>query len=38
LHFPFADAGRNPAGQCLDDDDREIELLFKLYPWEWMTR
>jgi glutathionylspermidine synthase len=37
-HFPFEDVGRNSTGQFVDDNDRQIELLFKLYPWEWMTR
>jgi glutathionylspermidine synthase len=36
--LPFEDVGRNSAGQFVDDHDRQIELLFKLYPWEWMTR
>jgi glutathionylspermidine synthase len=37
-HFPYDDVGRNPAGQFVDDDGRQIELLFKLYSWELMTR
>jgi glutathionylspermidine synthase len=37
-HFPFEDVGRNSTGQFVDDGDRNIKLLFKLYPWEWMTR
>jgi len=36
--LPIEDVGRNSAGQFVDDHDRQIELLFKLYPWEWMTR
>jgi glutathionylspermidine synthase len=36
--LPIEDVGRNSTGQFVDDDDRQIELLFKLYPWEWMTR
>jgi glutathionylspermidine synthase len=32
------DIGKNRAGQFTADDDRPIELLFKLYPWEWMMR
>jgi glutathionylspermidine synthase len=35
--LPIEDIGRNSTGQFVDDDDRQIELLFKLYPWEWMT-
>lgn len=29
---------RYDPGQFIDDDNRLIELLFKLYPWEWMLR
>ena len=36
--LPIENIGKNSAGQFVDDDDRQIELLFKLYPWEWMTR
>jgi glutathionylspermidine synthase len=36
--LPIEDVGRNSTGQFVDEDDRQIELLFKLYPWEWMTR
>jgi glutathionylspermidine synthase len=32
------DIGKNRAGQFIDVDGRPIELLFKLYPWEWMMR
>ena len=32
------DIGKNRAGQFTGDDSRPIELLFKLYPWEWMMR
>ena len=32
------DIGKNRAGQFIDDEGRPIELLFKLYPWEWMMR
>ena len=32
------DIGKDRAGQFTDDDNRSIELLFKLYPWEWMMR
>jgi glutathionylspermidine synthase len=30
--------GRAPAGGFVDGDRKPIELLFKLYPWEWMLR
>jgi glutathionylspermidine synthase len=30
--------GRDAKGQFVDKDDRPIELMFKLYPWEWMLR
>ena len=30
--------GLREDGQFVDLDDREIELAFKLYPWEWMFR
>ena len=36
--LPIEDIGKNSAGQFIDDDGRSIELLFKLYPWEWMLR
>jgi glutathionylspermidine synthase len=36
--LPIENIGKNSAGQFIDDADRQIELLFKLYPWEWMTR
>lgn len=32
------DIGRDLKGQFVDKDDRPIELMFKLYPWEWMLR
>jgi glutathionylspermidine synthase len=32
------DVGRTAKGQFVDDDDKPIELMFKLYPWEWMMR
>jgi glutathionylspermidine synthase len=32
------DIGRTPKGAFVDLQDRPIELLFKLYPWEWMFR
>ena len=30
--------GRAPHGGFVDAKDRPIELMFKLYPWEWMMR
>lgn len=30
--------GKAKAGGFVDNDARAIELLFKLYPWEWMMR
>jgi glutathionylspermidine synthase len=30
--------GRTPKGVFVDAEDKPIELLFKLYPWEWMFR
>jgi glutathionylspermidine synthase len=30
------DVGWRDDGGFVDLDDREIELIFKLYPWEWM--
>lgn len=30
--------GVDVRGQFLDQDDQDIEVLFKLYPWEWMMR
>ena len=32
------DIGRSPKGAFVDLADKPIELLFKLYPWEWMFR
>jgi glutathionylspermidine synthase len=32
------DIGRARGGQFVDLDNEPIELLFKLYPWEWMMR
>ncbi|MCC7346721.1 MAG: glutathionylspermidine synthase family protein, partial [Variibacter sp.] len=36
--MPIEDIGRTPRGQFVDQADRPIELMFKLYPWEWMLR
>jgi len=30
--------GRTPKGAFVDLDNKPIELMFKLYPWEWMFR
>ena len=30
--------GRTPKGAFVDLADKPIELMFKLYPWEWMFR
>jgi glutathionylspermidine synthase len=30
--------GRRSDGVFVDQDDMPIELMFKLYPWEWMMR
>ena len=30
--------GKDKAGHFIDKDSRPIDLLFKLYPWEWMMR
>lgn len=30
--------GRAPRGGFVDTKDQPIELMFKLYPWEWMMR
>ena len=32
------DIGLTDAGRFVDLDNRGIELLFKLYPWEWLFR
>ncbi len=34
----MADIGRMPDGRFVDRDDAPIDLMFKLYPWEWMFR
>jgi glutathionylspermidine synthase len=36
--LPMEDIGRTPRGQFTDREDKPIELMFKLYPWEWMMR
>jgi glutathionylspermidine synthase len=34
----MADIGRMPDGRFVDLENAPIELMFKLYPWEWMVR
>jgi glutathionylspermidine synthase len=34
----MADIGRTREGRFVDLDNAPIELMFKLYPWEWMMR
>jgi glutathionylspermidine synthase len=34
----MADIGRTSDGRFVDLDNAPIELMFKLYPWEWMVR
>jgi glutathionylspermidine synthase len=34
----ITEIGWQDAGQFVDLQDRPIELVFKLYPWEWMMR
>jgi glutathionylspermidine synthase len=36
--LPIERIGRNAKGQFVDAEDRPIDLIFKLYPWEWMLR
>lgn len=36
--LPVDHIGRKDSGAFVDMDDQEIDLLFKLYPWEWMMR
>jgi glutathionylspermidine synthase len=36
--LPVASIGRLPNGTFVDLENRPIELMFKLYPWEWMLR
>lgn len=38
-HIPIEDIGWDPSRSTfVDTQDRAIEQLFKLYPWEWMMR
>ena len=34
----WSEIGRRRTGAFVDLDNRPIELMFKLYPWEWMMR
>ncbi|MGN6461089.1 MAG: glutathionylspermidine synthase family protein [Pseudolabrys sp.] len=36
--IPVDAIGKDQRGQFVDLENRPIELLFKLYPWEWMMR
>lgn len=36
--LPMEEIGRTSRGQFVDRGDKPIELMFKLYPWEWMMR
>ena len=36
--LPMDQIGRTPKGAFVDLADRSIDLMFKLYPWEWMFR
>jgi glutathionylspermidine synthase len=38
VRIEMKDIGRASGGQFVDLDHRPIELMFKLYPWEWMMR
>ncbi|MET0276964.1 MAG: glutathionylspermidine synthase family protein [Pseudorhodoplanes sp.] len=38
IMLAMEDIGRDAKGQFVDKDNRPIELMFKLYPWEWMLR
>jgi glutathionylspermidine synthase len=36
--LPMDQIGRTPKGAFVDLADKPIDLMFKLYPWEWMFR
>ena len=36
--LPMEEIGKTARGQFTDASDVPIELMFKLYPWEWMMR
>jgi len=35
--LPVEEIGWHPAKRFLDEQDREIKTIFKLYPWEWLV-
>jgi len=35
--LPIENIGWDPAGRFIDEQDREIRTIFKLYPWEWLV-
>jgi glutathionylspermidine synthase len=35
--LPMEEIGWDPAGRFVDEHDREIRTIFKLYPWEWLV-
>ena len=35
--LPMEAIGWDPAGRFVDEQDRQIRTLFKLYPWEWLV-
>ena len=36
--LPMESIGRTPRGGFVDQNDKPIDVIFKLYPWEWMFR
>lgn len=36
IFVPIDQVGVDPAGRFTDRDDRIIEAMYKLYPWEWL--
>ncbi|WP_027344688.1 glutathionylspermidine synthase family protein [Hamadaea tsunoensis] len=35
--LPVEEIGWDPAGRFVDQQDRDIKTIFKLYPWEWLV-
>ncbi|HEX6870344.1 MAG TPA: glutathionylspermidine synthase family protein [Micromonosporaceae bacterium] len=35
--LPMESIGWDPAGRFVDEQNREIRAMFKLYPWEWLV-
>ena len=35
--LPIEEIGWDPAGRFVDEHDRDIRTIFKLYPWEWLV-